>query len=209
MDNYKILGTNIRFFREREKLTQNELGEKLFVSGRCVGYWEKGQRKPDIDTLRRIADILNCDFDELINHSSDEESRPKVILVEDEKTILKCFMKLLKETLPGANVTGFDNPGTALRYAAKTKIAIAFLDIKLYGSSGIDLAKNLVEISPDLNIIFLTGYPEYAKDALDIFCSGYVLKPLTRKKILEQVEHLRYPIKMNNILAPDSKEIYP
>ena len=75
------------------------------------------------------------------------------------------------------------------------KMDVAFLDIELCGESGIELAKELCALNPHTNIIFLPGHSEYTGEALDLHCSGYVLKPLTPEKIQREISHLRYPVK--------------
>ena len=71
---------------------------------------------------------------------------------------------------------------------------IGFLDIELVGGNGLDLARCLLQYNPRCNIIFLTSHPQYAREALELFCSGYILKPLNPAKIREQAAHLRYPV---------------
>ena len=46
------------------------------------------------------------------------------------------------------------------------QVTVAFLDIELFGESGIDLARGLIGFHPHINIIFLTGHSEYTADAL-------------------------------------------
>lgn len=60
---------------------------------------------------------------------------------------------------------------------------MAFLDIDMRGTNGMELAKRLKENQPKINIIFVTGYSEYMGDAFSIHASGYVLKPPTKEKI--------------------------
>ena len=72
---------------------------------------------------------------------------------------------------------------------------MAFLDVELYGESGLDLARKLQEVNPRTNIIFLTGHTEYTAEALDLHCSGYLLKPLTPDKIRREIAHLRFPVR--------------
>ena len=62
------------------------------------------------------------------------------------------------------------------------------------GMTGISLVKRLKFINPKMNIIFTTGYSDYAGDAFGIRASGYVLKPATAEKIREEIENLRYPV---------------
>lgn len=45
-----------------------------------------------------------------------------------------------------------------------------------------------------MNIIFMTGYQEYSMQAFQIHASGYLLKPLRREDIKQELENLRYPV---------------
>lgn len=53
-------------YRCEANLTQKQLALQLGVTAGCVGMWETGNRKPDIITLKKIAHILNCTVDELL-----------------------------------------------------------------------------------------------------------------------------------------------
>lgn len=56
------IGKNIRELRIKEKLTQDELAEKLFVTRQTVSNYETGKSRPDIDMLEKIAEVLNCEI---------------------------------------------------------------------------------------------------------------------------------------------------
>ena len=90
---------------------------------------------------------------------------------------------------------GFQTGREAIEFAHSNRIDAAFLDIELCGESGIETANSLTEIYSRINIIFLTGHSEYTRDALDMHCSGYILKPLTPEKIRKEIRHLRFPIR--------------
>ncbi|MBQ2677381.1 MAG: helix-turn-helix transcriptional regulator, partial [Firmicutes bacterium] len=53
MDRY-VTGAVIRELREKKKLTQEELAEKIYVSGKAVSKWETGQGFPDISLLEPL-----------------------------------------------------------------------------------------------------------------------------------------------------------
>lgn len=57
---------SIRRKRQEVKLTQAELGEKVGVNQNTVTQWESGARKPNIIMLKRIAAVLHCTTDELL-----------------------------------------------------------------------------------------------------------------------------------------------
>ena len=59
---------NIRYFREREKLTQEALAKALNVSAQTIWRWENGERKPDLDMVFKIADFFSCSFDDLLSN---------------------------------------------------------------------------------------------------------------------------------------------
>lgn len=60
------VGKNIRNMRAKNKMTQDELAEKLFVSRQTVSNYETGKSNPDIDMLVKIAEVLNADVNILI-----------------------------------------------------------------------------------------------------------------------------------------------
>lgn len=47
-------------------LTQSQLAERIGVAPQHVGRWERGERKPKVDALIRIADALGCDVRDLM-----------------------------------------------------------------------------------------------------------------------------------------------
>ena len=53
----------------------------------------------------------------------------------------------------------------------------------------------LLEIHPHTNIIYLTNYVEYMKQAIYNHCSGYILKPLSRERVRHELANLRFPVR--------------
>lgn len=60
------LGKNIKKFRKRAKLTQEQLAEKTRLSTPYVGYLEIGYNRPSLKTLYKIATVLKAKVRELI-----------------------------------------------------------------------------------------------------------------------------------------------
>lgn len=63
---FSMVEKNIKNFREQKGISQSELAEILNVTRQAVSNWETGKTQPDIDTLHKIADILEVSIDELI-----------------------------------------------------------------------------------------------------------------------------------------------
>ncbi len=57
---------NIKKFRLSNNLTQKELANELKVERTTVSMWESNKSSPNIQTLKKIAQILNCTVDDLI-----------------------------------------------------------------------------------------------------------------------------------------------
>ncbi len=57
----------LRELREERNLVQKELAEMLNKTRACISSWETGKTEPDLDSLVRIADILQVSTDELLD----------------------------------------------------------------------------------------------------------------------------------------------
>lgn len=74
-----MIGMNLKYFRKRNGLSQEELAEKIEVSRQSVAKWESGETLPDVIKCREIANLFGTTVDRLINYSFEEEQ-----LVENE-----------------------------------------------------------------------------------------------------------------------------
>ncbi len=119
----------------------------------------------------------------------------QILAVDDEKIALEGLVSSIEKAVPDAEVAGFRRGDLAMEYASKTPIDVAFLDIEMRGENGLELATKLKDLYPNINIIFTTGYGEYAGEAFRMHASGYVMKPATPEKIQKELEELRHPVK--------------
>lgn len=121
----------------------------------------------------------------------------KVLLVDDEELQLIRITNAAKKALPeDSEFLCYTNPVLAYEENVDNKIDIAFLDIEMPGTNGIQLAKKLQSVNPKVNIIFVTAYDHYALDAYGLHASGYITKPVNEKKIKVELEGLRYPAEL-------------
>lgn len=68
--NQYVTGATIRELREKNKITQLQLAEKLGVSDKTISKWETGKGYPDITLLEPVADALAVSVTELISGNS-------------------------------------------------------------------------------------------------------------------------------------------
>ena len=116
-----------------------------------------------------------------------------VFLVDDELPALRELADAVSAVLPDAAIHQFSKASEAMEHAETTSVDIAFLDINMRFMDGVTMARKLIELYPSVNIVFCTADYTYAADAWQVYCSDYLLKPITPEKIQKAVEHLRYP----------------
>ncbi len=59
-----ILSKNLRELREKRGLTQKDLADKLALSDKTISKWEKERSIPDVFTLLKLAELLDCSLDD-------------------------------------------------------------------------------------------------------------------------------------------------
>ena len=165
----------------------------MYVTRSTVARWESGSRLPDAVMISRISEVLGADVNMLLLAAAQSDECPNIIMVDDRKIILNGGLPILEEVMPNATVTGFTDTSEAIEYAKANRVALAFLDIELRNKSGLDLCRDLLEINPHTNVVFLTAYSEYAFDAWSTGASGFMLKPITPQGVRAQLQNLRYP----------------
>ena len=72
--NMKSIGETIASLRKQKGMTQNELAEKMNVTDKAVSKWERDLSCPDINTISKLADILDVSVEELLKAKKKENS---------------------------------------------------------------------------------------------------------------------------------------
>ena len=72
------------------------------------------------------------------------------------------------------------------------QISLAFINID--SKKEIELAKRAIKKNPVVNIIFISETKDFAYDAFEIYASGYIIKPITKEKIIKNIQHLRFQL---------------
>lgn len=118
----------------------------------------------------------------------------RILAVDDEQPALELLTETIEEVENDATVISYDNAEAVLEYLRNNSCDVCFLDIEMPDMTGIELAKRIKEINNKVNIIFVTGYSQYASNAFELRASGYVKKPVTVSKIKEELNNLRNPV---------------
>ena len=189
----QFFADSLRKLRTESGLSQQALADEVFVTRSTVARWEAGTRLPDALMISKLSEVLGADVNELLSAAAQSDECPNVIMVDDRKLILTGGLPILEEVMPDATVAGFTDVPEAIEYTKANLVALAFLDIELRSTSGLDLCRTLLEINPRTNVVFLTAYSDYAFDAWSTGASGFMLKPITAEGVRKQLNNLRYP----------------
>ena len=193
-----FFSNTLKKLRMESGVSQQELADKLYVARTTIVRWETGSRLPDAVMVSRLAAALGVNVNVLLDAATHGDACPNVIMVDDRKLILNGSLSILREVLPNAIVTGFTQAEDAVAYAKSHRVALAFLDIELRNTSGLELCRDLLKVYPRTNVVYLTAYSEYAFDAWSTGASGFMLKPITPQGVREQLKALRYPVWMGD-----------
>ena len=113
----------------------------------------------------------------------------KAIIADDEKELRNYLRSMLAETWPQLEICGEAiNGKEALKMVDAFAPDIAFLDIKMPGLSGLDIARNIAGIC---RIVFITAYDQYAVEAFEREAVDYLVKPVTKERLLQTINRLK------------------
>ncbi|PWV88467.1 response regulator receiver and SARP domain protein [Paenibacillus cellulosilyticus] len=105
------------------------------------------------------------------------------MIVDDEELSVKRLTRLLLESGEFSVCHSFLNPSEAYEFAKANRIDVAFLDISMPAIDGMTLSGKLRELDDSIQLVFATGYGDYAVQAFDINALDYLLKPVTTERL--------------------------
>ena len=115
----------------------------------------------------------------------------EALIAEDEELLRQSLLEQLGRLWPELKVVAECEDGaSALEQLAEKQPDIAFLDIRMPGISGIEVARSLSELSPRTQVVFVTAYDQYAIDAFEQGAMDYLLKPVSDERLLATRERI-------------------
>jgi DNA-binding LytR/AlgR family response regulator len=114
------------------------------------------------------------------------------VIAEDERLFRDALTALLTSEWPKLQiVAACEDGGEALEALAENKPDVAFLDIRMPGLNGLDVAAACTELSPDTQVVFVTAYNQYAIDAFEKGAIDYLLKPVEPARLRATIARLQ------------------
>ena len=115
--------------------------------------------------------------------------KARVLIADDELNLAGHLQAMLEQAWPEAEVLPLAANGLeALRAIDDQAPEIAFLDIRMPGLTGLELAGR---IESRTHVVFVTAYDQYAVEAFDRDAVDYLLKPVSEERLAKCVERLK------------------
>lgn len=130
---------------------------------------------------------LNLDFSresKTLKRTEVANPKAKILCVDDEDVILDSFRKIL--VLDGFSIDTVNTGQEALFLVQSNHYDFVFTDLKMPAMSGVDVAKSVKHLRPDIDVVVVTGYAtvETAVEVMKYGASDYLQKPFTEDELL-------------------------
>ncbi|CAD5371425.1 Uncharacterized response regulatory protein VV2_1193 [Rubrivivax sp. A210] len=121
---------------------------------------------------------------------------PTAVIAEDEPVLARSLARLLAQLWPELSIVGVADDGLqATELALAHAPDVMFLDIRMPGRNGIEVAEAVADDWPEGRavplFVFVTAYDSYAVPAFERAAVDYLLKPVTPERLQQSVARLK------------------
>ena len=135
---------------------------------------------------------------------------PRAVLADDERLMREQLRSRLAEVWPELQIVGEARNGLeAVQMVDEHRPEVVFLDIRMPGLTGVEAARQIMQLPPRRaevieeggtagdedellpEIVFITAYDQYAVEAFEQGVADYVLKPAERDRLLVTVQRIQ------------------
>jgi DNA-binding LytR/AlgR family response regulator len=117
----------------------------------------------------------------------------RAIIADDEEELRTYLKSSLAEVWPEVIICGEARNGKeALELVESMRPQIAFLDIRMPGLSGMEVARRIAGLC---RIVFVTAFDQYAVEAFERDAVDYLLKPVSKERLIQTVQRLKAQLK--------------
>lgn len=125
----------------------------------------------------------------------------KALIADDEELLRVSLREKLAEIWPELEICGEAADGPqAVEMIRGHRPDIAFLDIRMPGRSGIEVAR---EVLGTCRVVFITAYDQYALEAFENEAVDYILKPVSGERLKKTVRRLKRQLQEHREIPPD------
>ena len=125
----------------------------------------------------------------------DTEIPLEVLVVDDEQPALEDLAYLLRQHPRIGSVVTASDATDALRRLRDGSFAAVFLDIRMPGLDGLELARVLSRFARPPDIVFVTAFEQHAVEAFELQAVDYLLKPVRPERLSDAIRRLGAPVR--------------
>lgn len=115
----------------------------------------------------------------------------RVLIVDDEPLALKSMEELLGHHAEIEIAASVLDPREALVLCGQTRFDAVFLEAVMPEIGGMELAARISSLQPDMHIVFVTSFDQYAVQAFELQALDYLLKPVSERRLAQTIGRLR------------------
>ncbi|EHL07761.1 response regulator receiver domain protein [Desulfitobacterium hafniense DP7] len=133
----------------------------------------------------------------------------RVIVVEDDAN-MRLILKRALFGIPNVEVVGeAGNGAEAVGLAADLEPHVIIMDVDLPGKDGVEASREILNINPDVFLVYATGHPEYMAEAFEMYAFDYLVKPYRMERLIQTITRIEKLIeaKENSIQQCRKKDI--
>lgn len=114
------------------------------------------------------------------------------VLIADDDMGMRTIMRKIVERVEGYVMVGEAGDGkTALELVDKLKPDVVFLDVEMPEMTGVECARGIQDMDPNIIIIFATAHDCYMGDAFEVYAFDYLIKPFKMERVVQTLERVR------------------
>jgi DNA-binding LytR/AlgR family response regulator len=117
---------------------------------------------------------------------------PEAVVAEDEALLRQELVSQLRAAWPELMLAAeCDDGASALEAIEAHRPDVAFLDIRMPGLTGLEVAAATADVSPRTQVVFVTAYNQHAIEAFERGAVDYLLKPITPERLAATVKRVK------------------
>jgi DNA-binding LytR/AlgR family response regulator len=123
-----------------------------------------------------------------------------LLAVDDERPALEDLVRMLEASSAVGRVESADSAASALvRLGEGSRFDALFLDVRMPGLDGLELARILRRFEQPPAVVFVTAFDDHAVDAFELAVLDYLVKPVSRQRLDEALDRVGRAVGGGNV----------
>lgn len=133
----------------------------------------------------------------------------RTIVIDDQEELRHLTVKALQKISSVDVIYSTCDPKDFLKSVFKEKPDLLVMDIDMPVINGIELAQEIRQTLPDIDIIYITAHDEYLRDAISVYATDFISKPINQDRLNTTIERLsrQYNIKGSSFEIRSNKSV--